>query len=348
MNKIKKHIEIVSSTIPGLSSMSEPSRKNAEKVLSRHFTAVTISIINDLDDLEALVARAPDLVFLGMKFLPENPIGNWKDSPKVWLSEYLDEAGIAYTGSSQTAHELERYKPLAKRCVTDAGGKSASFTVIKRSDTFTEKDIDIPYPLFIKPTNSGGGTGIDEHSLVHNFTDLKMKVSSIANNENADSLIETYLSGREFSVAILASGITNTLSAMPIELEASQNAEGERVLSQLVKSLNEEVVSAVPEGAIRDKVVGLAIQAFRALGARDYGRIDIRLDNKDIPHFLEANLIPSLIDGYGSFPKACSINKSMSYEEMLLHIVHLALRRSTESEMVTVDTMSATLLPAHS
>lgn len=337
MNKITMHIEIVSSTIPGLSSMSEPSRSAAQKELSMHYSDVVITIINTISDLEALVARRPDLVFLGMKFLLEDPTLSAQDSPKIWLSEYLNKAGIVFTGSRRVAHELERHKPLAKLCVQDAGAKTSPFVVIKKSTFISEQDVNLAYPLFVKPTSSGGGTGVDEKSLVHNFDELRAKVVSIGAEHDSDSLVESYLPGREFSVAILANEFTDKLTAMPIELKA-----GEGVLSQSVKTLNAEVVSGVSDGPTKDSVVDLALCAYRALGARDYGRIDIRLDSNGVPHFLEANLIPSLIDGYGSFPKACRINAGIDYKTMLLRIVHLALQRrpSAPIALINEQTMS--------
>ena len=312
--------------------MSDRSRTAAQRALSRHYTYVSITIINTVKDLEALVARNPDLVFLGMQYVPIDPTLDIKESPRIWVTDYLEHANIAYTGSSQSAHELERRKPMAKRCVQSAGAKTSPFIVIKKNETVSEQDITLAYPLFIKPSSSGGGTGVDEKSLVHTFAELREKVASIAAGYNSDSLIETYLPGREFSVAILADEFTDTLRVMPIELKAAANESGAKVLSQAVKSLNSEVVSGVSEGSVRDGVVSLARNAYYALGARDYGRIDIRLDADGVPNFLEANLTPSLIDDYGSFPKACRINADMDYETMLVRIVKLALQRRTYVE----------------
>jgi len=73
------------------------------------------------------------------------------------------------------------------------------------------------------------------------------------------------------------------------------------------------------------------------LGARDYGRIDIRLDATGTPHFLEANLIPSLISGYGSFPKACVMNIGLEYEPMIMRIANLGLSRNIDDFETMVE-----------
>jgi len=156
---------------------------------------------------------------------------------------------------------------------------------------------------------------------------LITKISSIARKNKADSLVEQYLTGREFSVAVIRTENSDELTAMPIELVTQPDENGISILSRSVKSGNDETVLEVTDVDVRAKVSSLAIDAFRALGARDYGRIDIRMDGHGVPHFLEANLIPSLIENYGSFPKACMLNDNLDYEPMILRIVHLAAAR---------------------
>jgi D-alanine-D-alanine ligase len=296
-------------------------------VLSKHFAQVDITIINDPSDLVALVERQPDLVFLGMDFItPNNPE---EPQTKVWLADFLEKYGIAFTGSRQASHQLEHKKSLAKQCVHSAGFATSPFFVAKKDLVLVAEDITLMYPLFVKPTSSGGGTGIDCDSVVYCFEQLRAKVLSIARNIKSDSLIEEYLPGREFSVAILKDAISAEYLLMPLELVAPLDKNGTRMLSQQVKSTDSEQVTAITDNAIKDCVTTLAINAFNALGARDYGRIDIRMDKNGTPHFLEANLIPSLISGYGSFPKACMLNIGMDYETMMLNIVNLGLARAS-------------------
>lgn len=316
------------SSTKGLSSMSQVSCDAVLAVLAKHFTTVRISTINDLSDLEVLVARGPDLVFLGMEFIPANPAMGMTDPDKIWLSDFLDAHEIAYTGSRQSAHELERNKPLAKQYILDAKLKTSAFCVIKQDKLFTKHDISLVFPLFVKPTNRGGGLGIDSESVVHNFDQLRLKVDAIATKFQTDTLVEEYLPGREFSVAILKDEDSTEFLVMPIELIAPPDSHGARLLSGKVKSTNSEKALQVMDEVIKSKVTKLALSAFNALGARDYGRIDIRLDAAGVPHFLEANLIPSLISGYGSFPKACIVNVGLEYEPMILRLARLGLARN--------------------
>jgi D-alanine-D-alanine ligase len=177
----------------------------------------------------------------------------------------------------------------------------------------------------VKPTNRGGGLGIDGNSVVHTFEQLETKVNAVKTELGSDSMIEEYLPGREFSVAILRQEATNMFSAMPLELIAPADVNGVRILSGEIKSQDTERFVEVADANIKSIISDLALDVFHALGARDYGRIDIRLDDKGGAHFLEANLLPSLMDGYGNFPKACWLNKQISYDEMLLTIVRMAM-----------------------
>lgn len=342
MKKSNKRIEIVSSPSISLSSMSQESRNAILGVLKRHYADVAVTLINDLSDLEALAARRPDLVFLGMDFLPLDTKLHLNDPNKVWLAEFLDDRDIAYTGSRRSAHELEHNKHRAKQAVHDAGLMTSPFIVTNHHESQSLHH-NITYPVFVKPTNRGGGSGIDGDSYATTLSQLNNKVASISRIFQSDSLVEEYLSGREFSVAILKNDQTGKFAVMPIELVAVSDRNGVKMLSKHVKNSNTEVVLEVIDPILKNAVNKLAISAFKALGARDYGRIDIRLDVSGTPHFLEANLIPSLISGYGSFPKACLLNIGLSYEDMILQITRLGLRRSRgdASQIVPVVTRQA-------
>lgn len=345
MIKIDKRIEIVSSTKPGLSSMSQKSRDGVQAVLAEYYSHVRVTIVNDLKDLEALIVRQPDLVFLGMKFLPVHPELGWNDPDKIWLADYLEQHDIIYTGSSQAAHELELNKPLAKQRALDAGLQTSPFYVALQNQSQVPQAQSLIFPLFIKPTNRGGGLGVDGYSVAHNYNEVQSKVLSITVNLQSDSLVEEYLPGREFSVAILSNEHKTGFSVMPIELIAPPDTNGDRFLSAEVKSSDSESFLAVEDSDLRTKVCALALNIFRALEARDYGRIDIRLDKFGTPQFLEANLLPSLINGYGNFPKACLLNIGMDYESMILTIVQLALKRVQEQPVFVTEDIIYPLIP---
>lgn len=325
--KTNTHIEIVSSSNARLSSMSRKSRQGVQAILARHYARVGITIVDDLSDLEDLAARQPDLVFLGMEFIPDNQSQDGQND-RIWISQYLDSHDIAYTGSSHLAHKLARNKAIAKQSVLQAGLKTAPFYVAGQSRKRTGNSTPLSFPLFVKPTDRGGGQGVDSNSVVYTLNQLDAKISSITKDWQSDSLVEEYLSGREFSVGLLRDESSDEIMAMPLELIAPEDTRGQRLLSAGVKFADAESFTGVSDEILKSKLIQLAINVFSVLGARDFARVDIRLDSAGTPHFLEANLIPSLIENYGSFPKACVLNMDMDQEAMLLRIVRLGLTRS--------------------
>ena len=322
MIKTNKHIEIARTTTTGLSSMSLPSCAAIYAILKRHYTSVGVSNVNNLDDLKALVAKQPDLVFMGLKYLPHG-------TGKLWVSSYLEAHGIAHSGSPANAIQREQSKPLAKQRVQQAGLKTAAFQTVYDT-TLLSSQLNVGFPVFVKPTGLGGGAGVDEFSIAHSLTALNDKLQALATSYTGPALVEEYLPGREFSVAVLKRANGSGYLVMPIEMKPSADVHGDYILSLALKSGETETpVVAVAEGSVKRSIMRLALASFLALGGRDYGRIDIRLDATGTPHFLEANLIPGLINNSGNFPKACAINEGMSHEAVILAIVSLGLQRAT-------------------
>jgi D-alanine-D-alanine ligase len=339
--KINKYIEIVGSSNPRLNAMAGDSRRTIAATLRKHYAKVGITIVNDMDDLKSLVAKEPDLVVLGMKLILLDPAKSYDDSPKMWLSAYLEECGIAYTGSGTAALALEFNKHEAKQKTIDAGLRSSAFfisTIAK--PTFKHS---LQFPLFVKPTNRGDSKGIDEQSVVYSDAELEAKIRSIHNNCSSDALIEEYLPGREFSVAVIQQSGSDDLLAMPIEITTPADKRGHSFLSEAVKNADTEKVLEIHDPELKRSLNTLAIGVFKALGSRDYGRIDMRLDSQGRPSFIEANLMPGL-SNHGYLSRCFHLNQHISYADMILAIAALGLRRNNIASQIDLPQDSAEVL----
>jgi len=316
--KINQYIEIVTSQIGGLNLMPPKVLTLINDVLSLHYTKVEISIINNKKELSELVIKKPDLVVSGIKYLGFDVNSLKRNSKnKMWFSDFLDKHNIRYTGSSKTALELEFDKSKAKKKIEDNGIKTAS-SFIANPKQFKSNEISIEYPLFIKPLYEGDSRGIDAKSLVYNFEEYEEKVLSIYDNQHTYSLVEKYLSGKEYTVGIIQNFENETFQINPIEIIAEKN-NNIRILGFDDKVADKELTFVIDNKVIKTLLSKLAIDSFKALGAKGYGRIDIRMDEKGIPCFLEANLIPGL--GLGYFYRCYKLNGGVSYEQMILDIV---------------------------
>ena len=301
-----------------------------QKILKDYYVHVGISIVNDMEGLEQLVAKKPDLVFLGLKRLPQDAAPKLSPAEDVWISEYLDSKGVNYTGSTRVAIELDFNKESAKIKVNQAGLPTAEFFTALPGQHKDKLDLPLRFPLFVKPLDAGGGKGIGNDSVVTNFYEFQRKVRSIFNELGSGSLVESYLTGREFSVAVLDSG-DQELIVMPVELIAQEDANGHRILGSQVKTNDTERVVAVEDAQVHSMISLLAKDIYLTLGARDLGRIDIRMDGAGDAYFLEANFVPGL---KGYFRRACLINEGMDYKNLILNITELGLARNAEKSLV--------------
>lgn len=323
--KINKRIEVVAANNADLKESgfgSLETAKGISRILKRYYHHVRFSEVENEEDLSSIADRNPDLVILCVKYIigPET-------KPQIWLSEYFSNRDIPYTGSTRAGLEFDSNKGKAKTVLLNKGVATAKF-FLAHPDLFdTEQRLPLPLPLFIKPLDAANGNGVDERSLVRDFESYQSKVQSIFEAYGVSALVEEVLPGREFTVAILESSRHGPRMVMPVEIIVPMNEKGDRVLGCIEKLSNCEQLLALEEPAATD-VAALADQAFTLLGARDFGRIDIKMDASGKSHFMEANLVPGMTQQTSYFPRACSINNSLSYETVVMKIAELALGRN--------------------
>lgn len=347
MPKIKGHVTIMRSSRAALSSMGSQYAAMIEAVLSQQYEDVETIIINHASEVNSSINPSTDLVFLGIKQLPDCESSSGEQH-MVWAADLLDDSGITYTGSAASAVALEYDKRAAKAKVAIAG--------LATTKTYSSSAVDLGddgiFPLFMKPVSSGGGHGIGPDSVVRSRSEYLRIRESLLREFRAEPLIETYLPGREFSVAILREADSHRLAAFPIELVPALNHRGDRLLGRDVKSADTEKILTVDAGRLRDMVCALALEAFRALGARDYGRIDVRLDGYGEPHFIEANLLPGLHQRTSYFTKAFMMNGGQSYAQLIHRVVDLGMERShafvtaSDADSLTRARSSSLWMPA--
>ena len=323
--KINKSIEIVIVHNPGEKNFHQDNvgiileENKILKILSQRYSEVVITKIQHKKDLDKLLKRKPDLVFSGVKYFNFN-------NDKVWLNDCLEAYGIRYIASSRAALDNESDKNKAKKLIVKANIKTADFFVATPDEHEHSSSIPIPFPLFIKPVKGGDSRGIDSNSVAYNFASFKKKVLEIKTKHNLSSLVETYLPGKEYSVGIFQDSLKGTLRAMPVQIIVKKNINGHRILDFNVKKDDEEKVIAVTDTKIFKKISKLAKEAFKALGGKSLGRIDIKMNERGVPHFMEANLMPGLRKGY--FYRSCLLNLDMNYDDMILNIANTGLSSS--------------------
>ena len=201
----------------------------------------------------------------------------------------LDAYSIPYTFSDPLVLALTLHKGMAKRVIRDCGIPTPEFVIAESEQDI--KNIKLPYPLFVKPNAEGSGRGITYNSKVRNPEELKVTCAGIWKERNFPLLIETYLPGREFTAGVLGTGEESfSVGAMEVLFRKTTK---ETVYSYDVKENFEQYIDYVlPEQEIIALCSEMALKIWKALGCRDGGRIDVRMDANGIINFMEVNPLP--------------------------------------------------------
>ena len=195
------------------------------------------------------------------------------------LLELLDKR---FTGAGALGLSLAGDKALAKKLLDFHGINTPRFSVLHAGQV--DHADDLTFPMFVKPSNADASIGIDRRSVVNNFKELMERISFIHTELKAPALIEEFIDGREIYVSLLQN---EKLEALPIvEWDFSKVPSDTPKIacaeakwdpdSPDFREAKEVIAHDLPpfvESALKEA----ALEAFRSLKLRDYGRIDLRL-----------------------------------------------------------------------
>jgi D-alanine-D-alanine ligase len=238
----------------------------------------------------------------------------------------LDAYGIPYTFSDPLVMSLTLHKAMTKRVIRDAGVPTAEFTVVEHPEDAGEARFGPPY--FIKPVAEGTGKGIYAASIVRRRKDLADACRHLLDAYHQPVLVERFLPGREFTVGVAGTGRqTRVLGTMEVLLQP--DAE-QAVYSYHNKENSEELVRyrlvRPGEDPLIAEVEDIALRAWRVLGCRDAGRLDLRCDKKGRPLFMEVNPLAGLHPEHSDLPIICSL-AGMGFERLIARILESAAER---------------------
>jgi D-alanine-D-alanine ligase len=281
----------------------------------------TTDRIGNVQQLVARLAQGDrwDLVFNIAEGL--KGIGREAQVPAV-----LDAYGIPYTFSDPLVMSLTLHKGMTKRVVRDAGIPTPDFTEVEIPGEAEATRFGPPY--FVKPVAEGTGKGISSRSIVRRRKDLPEACRRILEAFRQPVLVERFLPGREFTVGIAGTGRqAQVLGTMEVELLPSAE---QAVYSYHNKENYEELVRyrlmRCGEDALIAEVEDVALRAWRVLGCRDAGRLDLRCDTKGRPQFMEVNPLAGLHPERSDLPIICSL-AGISFDGLMARIMESAAAR---------------------
>lgn len=268
--------------------------------------------------IESLLTAAPDLVFN----IAEGAGSRSREAQVPAICEML---GIPYTHSDPVTLATCLDKSLAKSLVTVVGIATPRWWML---DEATASDIG-PYPVLVKPLAEGSSIGVRASSKVVDASSLRREVDRLLTDYRQPVLVETFLAGPEFTVGVIGSGAGASVVGV-MEIAPQSGTMEEFVYSVDMKRLGDAVVryEAPPRRPSRfiDEVASVALEAYRVLGCRDVGRVDIRCTADGVPHFIEINPLPGLKPGWGDLILLAD-GAGWNYDKVISQIVDEACGR---------------------
>ncbi len=220
----------------------------------------------------------------------------------------LDLLGIPYTGSGVLASALAMDKWRSKLVWQASGLPVPEYAVLEAGSDFAAVEARLGLPLFVKPANEGSSIGI---SKVKQAGGLRAAWELAARHDHC-VLAERFLAGGEYTVGILGERALPVIRIVP----ATEFYDYE------AKYLRDDTEYRIPSGLGEKReaeMQALALRAYRALGARGWGRMDLMLDADGGMYCLEANTSPGMTD-HSLVPMAARA-AGISFPQLVLELL---------------------------
>jgi D-alanine-D-alanine ligase len=258
-----------------------------------------------------------DLVFN----IAEGVAGYGRESQVPALLEAYE---VPYTFSDPLVCALTLHKGMAKHVARAHGVPTPDFDIV--TTAAESAAVVLPLPLFVKPVAEGTSKGVTAASVVTSRAALADVCTNLLQVYRQPVLVERYLAGREFTVGVLGTGGgARALATLEVVLRdgADQGVYSFRNKAQWRELVDYRLLEA---GALRKEVEDVALATWRALGCRDAGRVDVRLDDVGRAQMLEVNPLAGLTPDHSDLPIMAAL-KGMEYRALIAEILRCATSR---------------------
>lgn len=279
--------------------------------------------------LDEVNRKRPDVIFNFVEIYKERPR---LEMNFVGLYELL---GIPYTGAPALTLANCQNKFLTKKLLNYHGVSTAKFQLFREMPD--EMSLNPKFPVIVKPAFEDASVGIENESIVRNKAALKERLEYVFKHFVQPALVEEFIEGREFNVAVLGDLRPKVLpiseidfSKMPDHLHniVSYQAKWDPQHESYHKTI--PICPAKIPKKLEARIKETALKAFKIMGARDYSRVDIRVRNNEEIFVLEVNPNPDLTEGAGFMRSAHA--SGLSYGMALKKIIMLAYERGKRAK----------------
>ncbi|MDD5361441.1 MAG: ATP-grasp domain-containing protein [Ignavibacteria bacterium] len=301
--------------------------------------AVKSALVSENHEVE--LVEANDDSYFKLKELKPDFVFNVAEgfygaSRESQIPSMLEMLNIPFTGSDSITIGICHDKSRCKEILSYYNIPNSKFFI---TDTPVKSGSDLNFPKFVKPLHEGSSKGIYNSSVVNSVEELNSEIERVKSCYGQPALVEDYITGKEFTVAMLGNG--NDVRVLPIvEINLDTVPEGfNKIYSYEVKWFfdtreNQLDIFRCPaeiDRKIYSHIEKVCKDAFRVLRIRDWARIDIRLDGNNVPNVIEINPLPGILPDPADnscYPKAAR-NVGMDYNKMINAVLHEAVKRNS-------------------
>jgi D-alanine-D-alanine ligase len=251
-------------------------------------------------------------------------------SREAQVPSILEMLDIPYSGSDPQCLAICLDKPLTKKLVASEGVSTPKWHVIANRQELRQLDsCDFPFPAIVKPAYEGSSKGIRLTSVVENAKQAIEVTENLLAKYQQPALVEEIIPGDEVTVGIIGNSPPKVLGMMRI-LPKQRN--GYFLYTLEVKRNYLELVDYECPAGLEEKVLQhiriSSLRAFKALGCRDFARLDFRISTAGVPYFLEINPLP----GLGDYSDLVIMAKKMgwTHRQLISAVLNAALERYSQ------------------
>jgi len=291
----------------GLSPERDISIRSGNNIFNALSNLGINSVIIDVDRniSDTLATEKIDLAFIAL---------HGKYGEDGCIQGLLEIMGIPYTGSSVCASANGMNKFLTKKILMASGIPVPAHVELTGDINTLKKQIktELGFPVILKPMEEGSSVGVE---LIHSENEFDSRFISYT-SEHPCSFAEKYIKGTELTVGVI--GNKNDITVFPI-LELRPKNEFYDYEAKYTKGMTDFIIPAEIPQDLTEKIKDLSVKGFKALGLSGVARLDLMLDDKLNPYFLEANTIPGFTETSDIPAMAQAVG--MSFEELVVKIM---------------------------
>ena len=274
----------------------------------------------------------PDIVFN----MAEGLAGQNREAHVPAICEFY---GIPYSGSDPFTLSLALHKARTKQMLQFYGIPTAPFALV---DSLAEARAVrranlLRYPLFAKPVQEGSSKGITEKNYIRDGDELLAVVAQLLEMYDQPVLLEEFLPGAEFTCGVIGNGkearvlplVGIRFDVLPEGALPIYGFEAKWIWDRPDQPLQMFECPARISPELRNSIEEVTLRAYRAVGCRDWSRIDVRLDGRGTPNIVEINPLPGILpnpEDNSCLPKAAAA-AGVSYDELIQGCLLAAAKR---------------------